>query len=276
MVWEKFKILLNYLFNLLGFKLSTLDSYNRLHSHLNKQYIQLIKETERFFREIIFPELPACDNRIELIARLLGTQVSEAMYLLAFLHKSLKVGGDVCEFGVAQGATSALLANEIRTTRKNIWLFDSFEGLPKPTENDLLINDIFNLGSMEEYEGAMSYPVDMVRSSLKDISFPHQRIKIISGFIEEVINYDDLPDKICFAYVDFDFYQPTLIALNFLNKKLSVNGFIIVDDYGFFSSGVKTAVDEFMKEHTDNYEIFFPYKFAGHFCILQKKIEFEK
>lgn len=65
------------------------------------------------------------------MAKLLGTQISEAMYILVFLHRSLELDGDVCEFGVAQGATSALLANEIRTTQKNLWLFDSFKGLPK-------------------------------------------------------------------------------------------------------------------------------------------------
>jgi hypothetical protein len=37
--------------------------------------------------------------------------------------------------GIAQCATSALIANEISSSKKNLWLFDSFKGLPKPTEN---------------------------------------------------------------------------------------------------------------------------------------------
>jgi O-methyltransferase len=40
-------------------------------------------------------------------------------------------------------ATSALLANEIRSTERTLWLFDSFKGLGKPSEKDLLIDDIF-------------------------------------------------------------------------------------------------------------------------------------
>jgi O-methyltransferase len=234
------------------------------------QYKALIEEMEGCFSELVFPELPPCDGRIELIAKLIGTQVGEAMYILEFLHKSLKLEGDVCEFGVAQGATSALLANEIRTTQKNLWLFDSFKGLPKPTEKDLLINDIFNLGSIEGYEGTMGCSIDEVKSRLKEISFPFSRVRVIPGFIEDTIECAELPNKVCFAYVDFDFYNPTLIALKFLDRHLSSGGIAIVDDYGFFSSGVKTAVNQIMQEQPGRFEMSLPYKFSGHFCILRK------
>lgn len=236
-----------------------------------QKYVNLIKEMEGMFSELVFPELPPCGHRAELATKLLGTSASEAMYILEFLNNSLKLEGDVCEFGVAQGATSALLANEIRTTPKNLWLFDSFKGLPKPSEKDLLIDDIFNLGSIERYEGTMCCQVDEVKSRLKEISFPFSRVKIIPGFIEETINYANLPSKVCFAYVDFDLYNPTSIVLKFLDKHLSAGGFVVVDDYGHFSSGVKAAVDELIEDNLDNYEIILPYKFAGHFCILRKK-----
>lgn len=261
------KQLINALLKRVGLKLCGANEQN---FYLQK-YVNLIEETQSCFSELIFLELPPCDYRVELIAKLLGTQVGEAMYILKFLHKSLKLEGDICEFGVAQGATSALLANEIRTTEKNLWLFDSFKGLPKPTEKDLLIDDISNLGSIDKYEGTMCCQVDEVKSRLKEISFPFSRLKIIPGFIEETINYAGLPDKVCFAYVDFDFYNPTLITLKFLDKRLSAGGFVVVDDYGFFSSGVKTAVDELIGDYPGNYEIILPYKFAGHFCVLRKR-----
>lgn len=146
-----------------------------------QKYVNLIKEMEGMFSELVFPELPPCGHRAELAAKLLGTSVIEAMYILEFLNKSLKLEGDVCEFGVAQGATSVLLANEIRTTPKNLWLFDSFKGLPKPSEKDLLIDDIFNLGSMDKYEGTMCCEVEEVITRLKEISFPFSRVKIIPG-----------------------------------------------------------------------------------------------
>ncbi|MDD5449077.1 MAG: macrocin O-methyltransferase [Candidatus Omnitrophica bacterium] len=255
-----------------GLKLCRIDAYNKARLEQNLKYAGLVEEFSGFLNEAIFKELPHREGRIELMAKLLGVGVSEAMYIISYLHKALGVEGDICEFGVAQGATSALLANEIRPTHKNLWLFDSFKGLPKPHEKDVLINDIFNLGTIEDYEGTMSCPVELVRVRLNEIAFPASRTKIIPGFIEEVVNNSgSLPGKVCFAYVDFDFYSPTLATLRLLNKRLSADGFIIVDDYGWFSEGAKTAVDEFMSEHDGRYELILPHKFAGCFCILKKR-----
>jgi hypothetical protein len=44
----------------------------------------------------------------------------------------------------------------------------------------------------------------------------------------------------------------------------------MVDDYGFFSSGARDAVDEFIDAKTGNYQISFPNESAGKFCILKK------
>ena len=49
--------------------------------------------------------------RIALMGRLLGTQPPEAYAIVQALQYTRDVPGDVCEFGVAQGETSALIAN---------------------------------------------------------------------------------------------------------------------------------------------------------------------
>jgi len=111
---------------------------------------------------------------------------------------------------------------------------------------------------------------ELVQKRLRDINFPASRIKIIPGFIEQSIKARNLPEKVCFAYVDFDFYEPIKVALQFLHKTLQENGFIIIDDYDYFSTGAKTAVDEFMEVHRDQYKFSLPIESAGHFCILRK------
>ena len=40
--------------------------------------------------------------------------------------------------------------------------------------------------------------------------------------------------------------------------------------YDFFSTGSKTAVDEFLAANQGRYELSLPIKSAGHFCILEK------
>ena len=215
------------------------------------------------------------ETRSTLIARMCGTPPSEAYYLVEALTRCTNVRGDVCEYGVAQGETSALIANEIRSGSKALHLFDSFEGLPKPSEEDRLKDDIFSLGSMEAYTGTMSCPEDMVRARLSAISFPPQRYVIHKGFIDHVLKHDsNLPEEVSFAYVDFDLFEPTKLTLDFLHRTTSTGAIIIVDDYDFFSTGVKTAVDGFVEEKNSGatvYECFVPNSRYGYFAVLTRK-----
>lgn len=149
--------------------------------------------------------------------------------------------GDVCEFGVAQGETSALIASEISNSSKVLHLFDSFAGLPAPTDKDQLKDDIFSLGSMDAYQGEMSCPLDMVKGRLAMIGFPESKYQIYQSFIEELVKTKNgFPEMVSFAYVDFDFYEPIKIALEYLITSLSKGGVIMVDYYNFFSTGAKS------------------------------------
>ncbi len=87
-------------------------------------------DIEELYRTFVFPNLPRRPGREGLLSDLIGTSISEAIYILESLHAGLQVEGDICEFGVAQGATSKLLASEIMDTDRELYLFDSFEGLP--------------------------------------------------------------------------------------------------------------------------------------------------
>ena len=189
------------------------------------------------------------ENRIRLLSRLQGTPPPEAYFIVLALEGCKNIEGDICEFGVAQGETSTLIANEILSCNKTLHLFDSFMGLSKPSQKDQLKDDIASLGNIQAYTGTMSYPEQMVRSRLKELSFPSQRLVIHKGFIDKVLDYDfhPIPKEVSFAYVDFDLYEPTKITLEYLHRTTTLSAIIIIDDYNFFSTGVKTAVDEFLK-----------------------------
>jgi len=239
--------------------------------NLAQAYEQRINESTKQEHQLSANEL-----RPKLLARLLGTPPSEAYFIIHALAQCKKINGDICEFGVAQGETSALIANEIaQSPTKNLHLFDSFEGLPKPTEKDRLKDDIYALGSMEAYTGTMSCPEDMVRGRLDAISFSSQRYVIHKGFIEQLIHNDKtLPKAVSFAYVDFDFYEPIKIALEFLHTVTPSGAIIIVDDYNFFSTGAKTAVDEFVAEKNSSgifYKCLVPDIRYGYFAVLTKQ-----
>ncbi len=85
----------------------------------------------------------------------------------------------------------------------------------------------------------------------------------------ELRDLDKLPSTVSFAYFDMDLYEPTLLSLEWFHAVSRSGAIAIVDDYGFLSSGVESAVNEFLvgKE----YEVSLPVKSAGHFCQITKR-----
>ena len=209
---------------------------------------------------------PPRKRRLELMARLIGTKPPEAFAIVDGLAETSNLAGDVCEIGVAQGATSALIANEIMDGKSTLHLFDSFEGLPAPTKEDVLINDVFGLGSMEAYKGKMACPLDMVSKRIADVGLPPERCRAHVGFLDKTLKGHDLPTKVRFAYLDVDLYAPIKLALEWLASVMDAGAVVVVDDYGFFSSGVEQAVGECSIGW--NVEVCHPA--LGHFCTMRR------
>lgn len=262
---------INYILNPLNIEISKRNESISIRV-LKQLYENLILEVQGYYNEFKSPNYIINVERNRLLQKLLGTGITEAMNIVDCVQKADNLNGDICEFGIAQGATSALLANEIIKNNKTLWLFDSFKGLPQPTEKDILIDDIFNLGKIEKYAGKMAVGVESVIERLSEIDFPLSRVNIVAGFIEDTIKNRKMPEMVSFAYIDFDFYFPTKIALEYLDKVLCQGGNIIVDDYGYFSTGVKMAVDEFISMAKTDYSITISKEYEGHFVIIKKNI----
>jgi len=121
----------------------------------------------------------------------------------------------------------------------------------------------------------MSFPEELVETRLRAVSFPSDRYSIHKGFVDEVILKDEnLPVKVSFAYVDFDFYEPIKTTLDFLHSVTSNGSIVIVDDYDHFSTGARLSVDEFIEEKNsvdEVYDVMVPDNVFGHFVVLTKQ-----
>ncbi len=254
-----------------GYKIVTADPKSK-RTFTEKQLFNALTELNGVYNQYVFDKELAIDEEgLKLLSISMYTKFGTALSLVDYLRQSLALNGDVCEFGVGQGAISALLAHEIENTDKKIWLFDIFEGFIKPLQKDIPLSDPGNSGSVEVYKGEISFPEKMVRTRLGDLNFPQDRIRIVPGYIGKTINGPVLPQTVCFAYVDVNYYEPTSTALRFLDEVLQPGGFIIVDDYDFLFRGVKAAVDEFFDYRKERYSIDFPGTLGGTFCVLSRK-----
>lgn len=234
------------------------------------RYLRAIAQLCGCVSATMLPALEPTKERVESLATLRGTEPAEGCFILARLQAALRVPGDVCEFGVAQGATSAMLASELVQSARDLWLYDSFEGLPEPGAEDTLIDDPLGLGTIERYAGAMSYSQSCVEDRIRRVGFPRERTHIVAGFVTDQLDASLLPSSICFAYVDFDFYEGVAATLALVHQRLSVGGHVVVDDYGFLSSGAQKATDSFLRDAEGEYEVDIAPEWAGKFCMLQR------
>jgi len=162
--------------------------------------------------------------------------VERCFVLYALLRQALCIEGDVFECGVYKGGTAAMMAEVLRRrdSGKQLFLFDSFRGLPEVDPD----KDVHRPGEFADTstEGVKSYLADrgLLRSCV-----------LREGVIPEV--FRGLESRtIALAHVDVDLYRSVSDSLEFVWPRIAIGGVLIVDDYGFPSCpGARAAVDEF-------------------------------
>ena len=143
--------------------------------------------------------------------------------------EAIKIPGDFFEFGTWKGSTALFLAkmlDEIEPqTKRKIFVFDNFSGLPLPTEDD----GNFAKTQVGEYKGdkeSMEFLIDTFNLGHRIELIPGDATKTIPEFFNK-----NIPYLISLAYFDFDLYEPTLIAWNHIKEHL-LSGSIMVFDEG--------------------------------------------
>lgn len=181
---------------------------------------------------------------------------ASAVTLLRAVDYVLRAGieGDFVECGVFKGASPILMAHCLLRhgiTDRNIYLYDTFEGMPKPTEWDVDYSgassmDVWLKTKWEHVDGSSDVycSIDDVRSNLQRAApYPADRFILTKGKVEETIPAV-MPEKIALLRLDTDYYESTKHELEHLFPRLQRGGVLVIDDYGHFK-GARKAVDEY-------------------------------
>jgi hypothetical protein len=170
-----------------------------------------------------------------------------------------RVPGDIVECGVWKGGMSMgmIFANMRHNTDRHFWLFDTFEGLPPPTEKDEdrahkvweqvkkgdpTVND-FDKHRVED--GKWNYgALELVKSNVYYTHYPRENIHFVKGKVEDTLPSTTLPEKIALLRLDTDFYLSTKAEMEYLWDRIVPGGLLIVDDFCTWG-GSREAVIEF-------------------------------
>lgn len=169
------------------------------------------------------------------------------------------IPGAFVESGVWMGGSIMAAARtlvELGDTDRDLYLYDTFEGLPAPGEHDGIAGakqsatEIYaDLSANSGDKPYLEAPIDVVRANVARTGYPLERIHTIAGLVEDTIPAT-APPEIAFLRLDTDWYSSTKTEMETLFPRLSPNGILIIDDYGYLD-GARKAVDEFLESYPD-------------------------
>lgn len=169
---------------------------------------------------------------------------SELTVVLRELQKILdnQVDGDVVELGCYEGTTSLFLQRMLRGNNKELYVYDSFEGLPPKDQHD-------SSPAGEHFKaGELSVSKSQFIKNFKQAGLPLPVIR--KGWFEQLSD-NDAPGKIAFAFLDGDFYTSTICSLKLVWPHLTDNATVVIDDYQTEAlPGVAKAVKEWSQNHS--------------------------
>jgi O-methyltransferase len=150
--------------------------------------------------------------------------------------------GDLIETGVWRGGAvifmrAILKAHDVRD--RCVWVADSFEGFPRGNPEKY----VMDVGA----QGLLAVSIDEVKSHFKNYGLLDDQVKFLKGFFSETLPVAPIK-SLSVVRLDADQYGSTMDGLTNLYPKLSVGGYLIVDDYGAVP-GACDAVNEYRKAH---------------------------
>lgn len=152
--------------------------------------------------------------------------------LLDFLEETSLLAGNVAEVGVYKGGTAYLLS---QNTAKQVYLFDTFQGMPKVKEGV----DLHHEGDFAD----TSY--EQVAELLKEFS----NVTITKGLFPKDSGNIVASKQFSLVHLDCDIYDSVKEALEFFYPRMLSGGIIVFDDYAEPNCpGAKLAVDQFFQD----------------------------
>jgi O-methyltransferase len=170
-----------------------------------------------------------------------------------------EIPGDVAEFGVALGGSAIILAEAAKRHGRSFHGFDVFAMIPPPTsdKDDAKSKDRYQRIASGQSKGIGGETYYGYRDDLygdvcgafhnHGLEAGSKGLKLHKGLFEDTLPTAGL-DRIAFAHVDCDWYDPVAYCLAGVADRLSPGGVILIDDYHDYG-GCHLATDEFLRAH---------------------------
>jgi O-methyltransferase len=154
------------------------------------------------------------------------------------------VPGDIVETGVWRGGAMIFargVLEALADTERLVWCADSFAGLPPPDPERYPADR----GDVHHTYHQLAVSLEQVRSNFARYGLLDDRVRFIEGWFRDTLPVAPI-ERLAVLRLDGDMYESTIVALDALFPKLSVGGYVVVDDYGA-AQGCRQAVEDFRR-----------------------------
>jgi hypothetical protein len=152
--------------------------------------------------------------------------------------------GDLVETGVWRGGATIMMRAVLAAhgvTDRDVWVCDSFEGLPEPDLAQYPADDFWRSAA-----GAIAVSLEQVRANFAAYGLLDDRVHFLKGWFRDTMPTAPI-GPIAVLRLDGDLYESTMDVLTALHPKVSPGGFVIIDDYCLESC--RLAVDDYRDAH---------------------------
>jgi hypothetical protein len=162
------------------------------------------------------------------------------------------VPGDLIEAGVWRGGATIFMRGVLKAygvVDRLVWAADSFEGLPEPDPCLFPLEAKVQSGPVmqKEYHN-LAASLEEVRRNFAAYGLMDDQVKFLKGWFKDTLPAAPI-GALSLMRLDGDFYESTRDGLDSLYGRLSIGGYVIIDDYGEDSwTYCRKAVDEFRYE----------------------------
>jgi O-methyltransferase len=172
---------------------------------------------------------------------MLGQRLFTENVMLAQRHlEKSGIRGCYVECGTWAGGLSFAMMDALPQITE-FHLFDSFEGLPEPTQADgkeaFDPTNLWHDGNKADFANFMQ--------ALRDTG--HRNVTVQKGWFEDTLPGFRPKDPVAILRLDGDWYESTMTCLKYLYGLVSEGGLIIVDDYDDWV-GCRKALHDFLSE----------------------------
>ena len=230
---------------------------------MSDRYIDLLKKT---LTNTLFQQEPDIDDEIHRFVPAFTRHYirSSAITMLPMVRlNNLEscvrrvivdgVPGDLIETGVWRGGATILMRALLEVCddpERVVWVADSFEGLPEPDAERFPTEAAgFHGPVISKAYDRFAASLETVRANVAAFGLLDDRVRFLKGWFKDTLGAAPIT-KIAVMRLDGDYYESTMDALTALYDRLSIGGFVIIDDYAEdLWTNCRRAVDEFREAH---------------------------